>query len=373
MKKTTFTPNTNENSAQDVPSIPKKKRPDWALIWKKFSEYILTSMNGMVYGLFSTLIIGVIINQIGLLMNFNLMWFGVEYHVGEEIIKISTFVKSLMGVGIGVGMAIALKYSGLKALASSLAAAIAASTLLMGVADPVATYITTAITLILIDKIFAKKTPFDIILIPLLAVSISFILGKVIVIPVSAFANMVGSFIQTATSYQPFLMGIIVAVLMGIILTSPFSSAAIGISFGIGGLAGGAAVVGCAVNMLGFAVQGRKANSVGTTISVAFGTSMLQFKNVLKKPIIWLPTIIASAILGPFATLVFKTQTDFTGSGMGTSGLVGQFATYAAMGNTPRTWLSIFVLQLILPIFLVYGLDLIFKKAKLYQDSDFII
>ena len=107
----------------------------------------------------------------------------------------------------------------------------------------------------------------------------------------------IGDFIQWATNVQPFLMGIIIAVVMGMALTAPISSAAIAISISLGGIAGGAAVVGCCVQMLGFAVMSRKDNNIGTVISVGIGTSMLQFKNILKKPIIWLPTIIVSAIL----------------------------------------------------------------------------
>jgi uncharacterized membrane protein len=166
-------------------------------------------------------------------------------------------------------------------------------------------------------------------------------------------------------------MGVVVSVLMGIILTSPFSSAGIAISFGISGLAGGAAVVGCAVHMLGFAVMGRKDNDVGTTISVGLGTSMLQFKNAMKKPMLWLPVIIVSAILGPLSTTVFLTLTDAVGAGMGTSGLVGQFATLAAMDdNLVGALLSIFVLQIFLPILLVWLVDGFARKAKWYQVGD---
>jgi uncharacterized membrane protein len=166
-------------------------------------------------------------------------------------------------------------------------------------------------------------------------------------------------------------MGMIISVLMGVILTSPFSSAGIAISFGISGLAGGAAVVGCAVNMLGFAVMGRKSNDVGTTISVGLGTSMLQFKNAMKKPVLWLPVIIVSAILGPLSTLVFQTLTDATGAGMGTSGFVGQFATLSAMeDNIMGALSSIFILQLILPILLVFIIDTWFKRKGLYASED---
>ena len=165
-------------------------------------------------------------------------------------------------------------------------------------------------------------------------------------------------------------MGVVIAVIMGMALTAPISSAAIAIAISLGGIAGGAAVVGCSVQMLGFAVMSRKDNNIGTVISIGIGTSMLQFKNILKKPIIWLPTILVSAILGPISTLIFKTQTVPTGSGMGTSGLVGQFATLEAMGTNAAAFTAILVLQIALPIVLVYVTDVLFRKYNLIQPGD---
>jgi hypothetical protein len=241
-------------------------------------------------------------------------------------------------------------------------------------ADPLVAYVTTISALIVIEFLFKKKTPFDIILIPLVSIFFGTIFTLLYFQPISSIASAIGEFVNSATTLQPILMGVVVSVLMGIILTSPFSSAGIAISFGISGLAGGAAVVGCAVHMLGFAVMGRKDNDVGTTISVGLGTSMLQFKNAMKKPMLWLPVIIVSAILGPLSTTVFLTLTDAVGAGMGTSGLVGQFATLAAMDdNLVGALLSIFVLQIFLPILLVWLVDGLARKAKWYQAGDLII
>ena len=165
-------------------------------------------------------------------------------------------------------------------------------------------------------------------------------------------------------------MGIIISVVMGMALTAPISSAALAIAIGISGLAGGAAVVGCCVQMIGFAVMSRKDNNIGIVLSVAFGTSMLQFKNILRKPIIWLPTIIVSAILGPLSTLVFKTECVSAGAGMGTSGLVGQFGTLEAMGATSQFYWSLIVLEFLLPIVLVLIIDILFRKFKLIKPGD---
>ena len=185
-------------------------------------------------------------------------------------------------------------------------------------------------------------------------------------------------------------MGAIVAVLMGMALTAPISSAAIAaMVFNIGDiplndaitmseysglvLASGAAVVGCSCQMIGFAVQSRKDNSIGMVISIGIGTSMLQFKNILKKPIIWLPTIIASAILGPISTMWLKLICIGSSAGMGTAGLVGQIGTFSSMGNTWQTWVGIFGLQIILPGILVYAIDLLFRKLNLIKDGDLTV
>jgi uncharacterized protein len=333
-------------------------------------DFFITSMNGMVYGLFATLIISVILNQFGSLLNFEVA--GVN--VGGEFIKLAGIVRSFLGVGIGVGVAWALKLQGLKLIGSMVIGGLSTSIVLVARPDALVAYFTTISSLILLELIIKKKTPFDIIIIPLLAILLGYTFTLLYFQPISSVATAIGEFVNSATTLQPILMGVAVSVLMGVILTSPFSSAGIAISFGISGLAGGAAVVGCAVNMLGFAVMGRKDNDVGTTISVGFGTSMLQFKNAMKKPTLWIPVIIASAILGPLSTTVFLTLTDATGAGMGTSGLVGQFATLSAMSdNLVGAVLSIFILQITLPIILVFFLDKLARSLKLYGKGDLTV
>jgi len=331
-------------------------------------QFFLTSMNGMVYGLFATLIISVILNQLGLLLNFQLTE---TVNLGTEITKVSGIVRGFLGVGIGVGIAWALKLQGLKLIGAMVIGGLSTASGLVLRADPLVAYVTTISALIFVELVFKKKTPFDIILIPLFSILTGTSFTLIYFQPISSIASAIGQFVNSATTLQPFLMGVIVSVLMGIILTSPFSSAGIAISFGISGLAGGAAVIGCAVHMLGFAVMGRRDNDLGTTISVGLGTSMLQFKNAMKKPMLWLPVIIVSAILGPVSTLVFQTLTDATGAGMGTSGLVGQFATLSAMeGNLIGALLSIFILQIALPILLVWLVDGYARKRKWYGEGD---
>lgn len=321
-------------------------------------EYIIKTMNGMAFGLFSTLIIGTIIGTLGTLLKIN------------QLNNLANLLKTLTGVGIGVGIAWSLKLDGLKLIAAGVAGGIASGLQFGRPGDPVVEYLTVIMAVEVVRVLFKKKTPIDIILIPLTSALIAFGFSLLINEPISQMMASIGMFIEWATDVQPFLMGIILAVVMGMLLTAPISSAAIAISIQLGGLAGGAAVVGCSVQMLGFAVMSRKDNNIGEVISIGIGTSMLQFKNILKKPIIWLPTIIVSAILGPLSTLVFQTLCAPMGSGMGTSGLVGQVGTYLLMGNTKEFWLSVLVLQFALPIILVWSIDLWFRKKGLIEEGD---
>lgn len=318
-------------------------------------QYFIKTLNGMAYGLFSTLIIGVIIRTIADLTGF------------EALREVALALMGLMGVGIGLGVAWSLNLSGLKLIAGAMAGGIATR---LVAPDPVVAYLTSIAAIEVLRRGLKKPTPLDILLIPLLGALVSFAVVSLIGLPVATFMGWIGDFIQTATTLRPFLMGLIIAVVMGMALTAPISSAAIAISITLSGIAGGAAVVGGAVQMLGFAVMSRKDNPIGTVISIGIGTSMLQFKNILKKPIIWLPPIIASAILGPLSTVWLQIETDYSGSGMGTSALVGQIATIDAMGADASVLFGIVLLHVILPIALVFGLDLLFRRTGLIRLGD---
>lgn len=322
---------------------------------KRLLDYFIKTLNGMAYGLFSTLIIGVIFKQIGQLTG----W--------DFLIDLYSILAGLMGIGIGIGVAYSLNLTGLKLIVGAIAGGIATKVISP---DPMVAYLTTIITIEIIRLIFRKPTPVDIIIIPLAGTLSAFGIASLIGPPVAFLMSSIGSMIQSATTIQPLLMGIVIAVVMGMLLTAPVSSAAIAISITLGGIAGGAAVIGGAVQMIGFAVMSRKDNSVGTILSIGLGTSMLQFKNILKKPIIWLPTIIVSAVLGPISTVVFQMKTDYSGSGMGTSGLVGQFATSSAMGSSPETIFLIILMHFILPIILVFITDIFFRKMGWIKSGD---
>lgn len=322
-------------------------------ILKKILDYLVKTFNGMAYGLFSTLIVGTIINTAGELLDI------------KFLTELAVLLKNLTGVGIGIGIAWSLKLEGLRLVAAGIAGGIASG---LKIGDPMVEYLTVIAAIEVLNLIFRKKTFLDIILIPLASSAVAYGVYLLITEPVSGMMRSLGEFIKWATGAKPFLMGIIIAVVMGMALTAPISSAAIAIAIGLDGLAGGAAVVGCATQMLGFAVMSRKDNNFGTVVSVALGTSMLQFKNILKKPLLWLPPIIASAVLGPLATLVFQTTCTKEGSGMGTSGLVGQIGTFHSMGDA--AWPSIIILQFALPLVLVFLLDVLFRKAGWIKKGD---
>ncbi len=350
---------------------------------KKSTNFVIKTMNGMAYGLFSTLIVGTIIGTIaGFFSEFDVIFLFLN--------SLSTLLKHLTGVGIGIGIAWSLKIDGLKMIAATVAGGVASyfsslklwelfgyedyfyyeGTVKFQIGDPLSIYLVVIFTILLMELVLKKKTPVDIIIIPLFTVFTSFILALLICGPVSSITTLIGAFVNSAVELQPFLMGIVISVIMGMALTCPISSAAIAVTIGLDGLAGGAAVVGCCVQMLGFAVMSRKDNNIGMVLSIAIGTSMLQFKNILKKPIIWLPTIITSAILGPIGTCLFKIKCNPTGAGMGTSGLVGYFGTIDAMGGFGNSWVIILVLLFILPIVLVFIFDLVFRKFNLIKQDD---
>ena len=333
---------------------------------------LLDAINGMALGLFSTLIVGVIVTQLGKWVDYDFNLFGQILNIGQGLIFLGTVAKSLMGVGIGLGISFALKYKGLKLMSGAIAGAIAtAPSVIVKSADPVTTFFVVMVTLILISLVFQKKTPVDIIIIPFFTILVAGILTIALFPPISFVITQIGNFINYATSYQPFLMGFVIGLVTGALLTAPISSAAVMIAIGIGGIAGGAAAVGSSAQMIGFAVQGFIANGIGKSLATAFGTSMIQFKNIVKKPIIWVPTLVVSGILGAFSAQFGLIETGPTGAGMGTSGLVGPLVSIDTMGLSFWTifWIALFMF--ILPFVLTLLSHLLFIKLKWYKNDDF--
>ena len=299
-------------------------------------DYITNVLNGMAWGLFSSLLIGLIIKQIGTLAGL------------EILVDIGNVAQRLMGPAIGVGVAYVLRAPALVVMSCATVGTIGAGTLVF--ADGTATaVIGEPVGAFVVGRRVAGKTSVDIVLVPLVTIVTGGMTGIYLSPFFAAMMKSLGALINTATELQPIPMGIAVAVLMGMILTLPISSAALAIALNLSGLAAGAATVGCAANMIGFAAISFKENGIGGFIAQGIGTSMLQVPNIIRNPWIWLPAIIASAILGPISTALLGMTSSAAGAGMGTSGLVGQFAMLEVMGHSPEVLLQIAVMHFIAP------------------------
>lgn len=356
-----------------------KKKPTFKTKVKEvFNHVFVDGLTGMAWGLFCTLIIGLIIEQIGKLIGAN--------QVGNLFIIIGKLCSALTGAGIGIGVATKYKSTpfvtasaGAAGLIGAFASKILAGTVfvngsvvLTGPGEPMSAFIASLIG-IEFGKLVSGKTKMDIIIVPIVTILIGGAVGLIVGPAISDVMLALGKVINWAVDKQPFLMGIIVSVLMGMILTLPISSAALSIILNLSGLAAGAATVGCCANMVGFAVASYKENKVGGLISQGVGTSMLQVPNIMKKPVIWVPAITASAILGPLSTMVFKMTNNASGAGMGTSGLVGQFMTWQTMSPTRNNvvlFLEILLLHFILPAIIAWIVSTILRKKNIIKDGD---
>jgi len=360
---------------------------------KLVQDFFIKTLNGMAYGLFATLIVGTIFGAIAMLFNLgNGNGFcDFMYTVLNDKSGLAFILQGITGAGIGLGIALSLKFDPLKAIPLMVVGEIAAFFSLtttfvtsgavtdkFKIGDPLTIYLVVIATALLMKLVLRKKTPVDILLIPLFTIAVGLILSLGIRYPTIYVTYGVQWLVDNATNVVPALMGIIIAVLMGMALTAPISSAAIAAMVFVTtssnptglAIASGAAVVGCCTQMIGFAVQSRKDNPIGMMISIGIGTSMLQFKNIIKKPIIWLPTILASAILGPISTCALKLVCMGSSAGMGTAGLVGIIGTITSMGNTWQTWVGIVVLELVGPALLVFIFDLIMRKLGWIKEGD---
>ncbi|MCR5522515.1 MAG: PTS sugar transporter subunit IIC [Clostridia bacterium] len=346
---------------------------------KEILSYIfIDGLSGMAMGLFGTLIIGTILEQIAAVIP------GIA---GDYLRYASLVAKSLTGAGIGVGMAFKYKVSplvGAGACVSGMVGAFAskilagsviteAGMLFSGPGDPLSAFIG-AMCAIQIGKLISGKTKLDIILTPACSILAGSAAGLLLGPPVSIITTKIGELIVWGTERQPVMMGVIVSVVMGICLTLPISSAALGIILGLNGIAGGAAVVGCSAHMIGFAVMSYRENKLGGLLAQGVGTSMLQMPNLLKKPVLWLPPVITSAILGPISTRVLKMTCKAAGSGMGTSGLVGQIMTFTSMTEsgfgTAATLIEMAIMHFIAPAILCLIISELMRKKGLIKYGD---
>lgn len=349
---------------------------------KKLKYYLndifVEGMTGMAYGLFATLIVGTILAQIGT---------AIGGTVGTYVNLAATAAKILTGAGIGVGMAYRFKEpvlttvsAGICGLTGAYASQMIAGTFLVdgvvhisGPGEPLGAFLASYVG-IKCARLVAGKTKLDILVTPFMTIVPGTAVGFLVGPPISAFMNMLGSLIVWGTERQPLLMGIAVSVLMGMILTLPISSAALGVILNLSGIAAGAATVGCCCNMVGFAVASFRENGWGGLFAQGIGTSMLQVPNIMKKPIIWLPAILSSAILGPVSTMVLGMTSNATGSGMGSAGLVGQIMTYQTMVGEGfhgvMVLIEIVVMHFVAPALLSFLISEFMRKRKWIKEGD---
>ena len=322
-----------------------------------FKTYIVDALSFMAMGLFCSLILGLIIKQIALIP-------------GLDFLKdIASLLQSAPVVGGSIGMAIAF---GLKRAPLVTISAIAVGALSYQFGGPIGAYLASIVG-IEAGSLVSKRTPVDIIVTPLVAVVAGGLFAKYCCVPINEWVMSLGEVINRATMLNPFVMGVVVSVSVGCLLTLPISSAALCISIGIGGLAAGAATAGCCAQMIGFAVISYKDNGMGGLISQGLGTSMLQIGNIARKPIIWLAPILSSAILGPVSTLWLKMTNNAAGAGMGTAGLVGPIGCWDTMASTTDHTLllaEIIGLYFVAPAVLSLFFHFIMKKLGWVKDGD---
>ncbi len=330
-------------------------------------RYGIDALGAMAQGLFASLLIGTIINTLG-----------TQLHI-EVLNKIGEFATNATGAAMAVSIGYALQVPPL--VLFSLVTVGMAGNKLGGAGGPLAVLFV-AIIASECGKLVSKETKIDIIVTPLVTILVGVGLSLLCAPAIGKAASSVGAAIMWATDLQPFLMGIIVSVVVGIALTLPISSAAICAALSLTGLAGGAAVAGCCAQMVGFAVMSYKENGVGGLFAQGIGTSMLQMGNIVKNPKVWLPPIITSAITGPIATCIFQLKMNGTpvSSGMGTCGLVGQIGVYTGWINdiangakasiTPFDWIGLILISFVLPAVITYIIGQLFRKIGWIKEDD---
>ena len=330
-------------------------------------RYLIDALGAMAQGLFASLLIGTIISTLGTQLGI------------EILVTVGTYAKAAVGPAMAVAIGYALQASPL--VLFSLAAVGAAANELGGAGGPLAVLVVT-IFAAEFGKAVSKETKIDIIVTPFVTVFVGVCLSIWWAPGIGTAASAVGNAIMWATELQPFFMGIIVSVVVGIALTLPISSAAICAALGLTGLAGGAALAGCCAQMVGFAVLSFRENKWGGLFAQGIGTSMLQMGNIVKNPRIWLPAILTSAITGPIATCVFRLQMNgaAVSAGMGTCGLVGQIGVYTGWiadidagtksAVTAMDWAGLVLVSFILPGLLCFLFGKLFRRIGWIKEGD---
>ena len=333
---------------------------------KILHRYFVDAMGAMALGLFASLLIGTIFNTVG------------TYAGWQWLCDLAKICQQAAGMAIGVAIAYSLKADPLVVMCCaavgsagySLGTAVnGAEGLIQYTAGPAGAFVA-AVAASEVGMLVSKKTKVDILVTPIVTILVGYAVARLCCPGIAWAMYWLGHFINTATTLHPFLMGIVVSVVVGIILTLPISSAAICAMIGITGLAGGAATAGCCAQMVGFAVISFRENRWGGLIAQGLGTSMLQMGNILKKPVIWLPPTLAAAVTGPLATMVFKLECTGVSAGMGTCGLVGPLGVIAATQHSPMMWIGLVLICVVLPGILAFAFNELFRRIGWVKNGD---
>ncbi len=347
---------------------------------KKYAKkYFIDAMSAMALGLFASLLIGTIFGTIGTYLGEGYIANETVNKIGGFFTEMKTFAQGASGMAIGVAIAYSLKVDPLVmfscaavgSLSYSLGATIslASGETIAYTAGPAGSFFV-VILACEIGMLVSKKTRVDILVTPTVTIMTGYAAAKLVCPAIAYIMYYIGDFINTATEMQPFIMGIIISVVVGMILTLPISSAAICAMIGISGIAGGAATAGCCAQMIGFAVISFCDNGWGGLFAQGLGTSMLQMGNICKKPQIWIAPTLAAAVCGPVSTMIFGLECNGVSAGMGTCGLVGPLGVVSAMGGGTNMWLGILLVCFVLPAALSYIFNLVLKKIGWVKSGD---
>ena len=347
-----------------------------------FQRYGIDALGAMAQGLFCTLLVGTILNTIGQQFHIGFLT-DVIVSIGSGEGAVSYTIGGLASAMVGPGIAIAIGFAlhcPPLVLFSLIPVGFAANTM-GGAGGPLAVYFV-AIVAAECGKLVSKETKIDILVTPIVTVLVGIGFASLVAAPIGRAASAVGDFVKWATVLQPFWMGILVSVVIGVALTLPISSAAICAALSLTGLAGGAAVAGCCAQMVGFAVMSFRENRWGGLVAQGVGTSMLQMPNIVKNPRIWIPPTLASAITGPLATCLFKLEMNgaAVSSGMGTCGFVGQIGVYTGWVNdiasgakaaiTAMDWTGLVLICFVLPAALSWVFCQVLRKWGWIKEND---
>lgn len=334
---------------------------------KYLHRYFIDAMGAMALGLFASLLIGTIFQTVG------------TYTGWDFLTDLSKICSGAAGMAIGVAIAYAMKADLLViascAVVGSAGYALGATITVAGAdavsytAGPAGSFFA-VIVAVELGMLVSKKTKVDILVTPLVTILTGYAVARLICPAVAYVMYYLGSFINTATELHPFVMGIIISVVVGIILTLPISSAAICAMIGITGLAGGAAVAGCCAQMVGFAVISFRENRWGGLVAQGLGTSMLQMGNICRKPQIWIAPTLAAAVTGPISTLVFKLECTGVSAGMGTCGLVGPLGVISSTPHSAVMWIGLLLICLVLPAVLSFGFNELLRAVGWVKTGD---